>query len=540
MTNSTSRPPATTETPTRPELRREHHFGRETPCFANRPSSLAASLRRAASSAADAEAFVEGERRITYRMLLGSAERVAAALAGMGVGSGDRVAILLRNRVEFPIIFYACSILGAIAVPMNLRQSADETLFALNQSGARILFHESDARLPESTATPKLGLRIEITDRGGLPEAAMRTFAPVDEKATAAILYTSGTTGRPKGAVLTHFSIIHSVQHYRYHYDLRYGERSLLAVPASHVTGLVALIAVSVDLAGCLILMREFKAETFLELAASEAIGYTLMVPAMYILAMMSPAFDPSRLDAWRVGGFGGAPMPASTVAELSGLLPNLRLHNTYGATETSSPAVIMPSEEAALHNHAIGRPVLCADIRVVGEDGTPVPAGETGEIWIAGPMVIPGYWNDNAATTASFSGGFWKSGDIGSIDAAGYLTLHDRKKDMISRGGFKIYSVEVENILAADPQVIEAAVVGHPCPILGERVKAFVYAVGADTALEEDLRMSCATLLSDYKVPERIFVEHVPLPRNANGKILKAELRERLANPSTLSRDIT
>lgn len=152
----------------------------------------------------------------------------------------------------------------------------------------------------------------------------------------------------------------------------------------------------------------------------------------------------------------------------------------------------------------------------------------------------MPRYWDDKAATAASFSGNFWKSGDIGSIDAAGYLKLHDRKKDMISRGGFKIYSVEVENILAADPRVIEAAVVGHPCPVLGERVKAFVYAVGADTALEEDLRMACATLLSDYKVPERIFIERVPLPRNENGKILKAELRERLAKPSTLSSELT
>ena len=510
-----------------PPLRHEYHYGRVIRCDPDRPASLAASLRAAVERAPDREALVDGERRMTYGELGAAVDGAASAIADMGVKRGDRVALLLGNRLETVVLLYACAVAGAIAVPMNLRQSAHETEIALNESGARLLFHERDASLPDFAATAELARAIEVADDIALPRADPRTFGPVQEEAPFAILFTSGTTGKPKGAVLTHFNVAHSIMHFRRHYALREGERTLLAVPASHVTGLVALIAVTVDVAGCLVIMRQFQARAFLDIAAAEAIGYTLLVPAMYVLVLMNPAFDPVRLANWRVGGFGGAPMPPSAVADLAASLPGLTLHNTYGATETTSPAVIMPGDAAAARCTQVGLPVACCDLLIVDEEGRECAKGATGEIWIAGPMVIPGYWNNADANAKEFAGGYWKSGDIGSVDDKGFVTLHDRKKDMINRGGFKIYSAEVENILCSDERVIEVAVVGRPCPVLGERVEAFIHA--DDHAIAEELQTLCAARLSDYKVPERFHFEAQPLPRNANGKIMKAALRARL-----------
>lgn len=515
---------------TAPQLAWESHYGRVLRCFAKRPANLGASLAAAVARAADSEALVDGLRRLTYRELAEQVDSLAAGLADMGVSAGDRVALLLGNRLEYPVILYACAVMGAIAVPLSLRQSADETAFALNQSGAAVLFHEAEARLPEPDTVPALRLRLVVTDGSALPSGQPRTFAPVDEDAPCCILYTSGTTGRPKGAVLTHFNLIHTVLHFRHHYALRDGERSVLAVPASHVTGLAALIAVSVDLAGCLIVMREFNAARFLAIAAAERMTYTLIVPSMLVLALMQPGFDAAALCAWRVCGFGGAPMADATIAELARRLPGLALHNTYGATETSSPAVIMPAVHAAARSRELGLPVLTSDVLVMDEHGREVPNGVQGEIWISGPMVIPGYWDNPEATAAAFTGSFWKSGDLGSVDADGFLSLHDRIKDMINRGGFKIYSVEVENVLCQLPAVLEAAVIGRPCPVLGERVVAFLH---FDPAAEqpgcETLRAHCAARLSDYKVPETYVIESAPLPRNANGKLVKTTLRARL-----------
>ncbi|MBU6392953.1 MAG: AMP-binding protein [Sphingomonadales bacterium] len=514
-----------------PQIGFETHYGRVLRCFSVRPSSLAASLAAAAARSGGAEALVDGARRLTYRQFADQVASVAAGLDDLGVKHGDRVALLLANRLEFPVLLYACAVVGAIAVPMNLRQSADETAFALNQSGAVALFHEADARLPCEAEAPKLHVRICVDDMASLPTGAARTFPDVDEDAPFCILYTSGTTGRPKGAVLTHFNVLQSALHFRHHYALEDGERSVLAVPASHVTGLVALIAVSVEVAGCLVLMRRFEAGRFLEIAAAERMTYTLIVPAMVTLALMHPAFDGAALRHWRVCGFGGAPMPDATIAELAERLPGLALHNTYGATETASPAVIMPASEAAARSRQLGLPVLTCNILVMDQQGRALPPGEQGEIWISGPMVIPGYWDNPEATAAAFTGSYWKSGDLGSIDADGFVSLHDRIKDMINRGGFKIYSVEVENVLCELPEVIEAAIVGKPCPVLGERVVAFLHLDPAVPPIDEDtLRAHCAARLSDYKVPETYLIEPSPLPRNANGKLVKTALRARLA----------
>jgi acyl-CoA synthetase (AMP-forming)/AMP-acid ligase II len=280
--------------------------------------------------------------------------------------------------------------------------------------------------------------------------------------------------------------------------------------------------------AGTLIIMRTFKAAEFLALAERERMTHTLLVPAMYNLCLLEPGFETADLSAWRLGGFGGAPMPTATIERLARWLPRLQLMNAYGATETTSPATMMPPSETAARLDSVGRAVPCADILVMDEAGREVPRGGEGEICIRGPMVVSGYWNNPQATAESFVGGYWRSGDLGSIDEHGYVRVFDRKKDMINRGGYKIYSIEVENVLMAHPGVVEAAVIAKPCPVLGERAHAVV-CLEREGAGPEELARHCASSLADYKVPDSFSFRRDPLPRNANGKVMKRQLRDEL-----------
>jgi len=275
----------------------------------------------------------------------------------------------------------------------------------------------------------------------------------------------------------------------------------------------IALLAAAVRCAATLIVMPAFKAAEFLALAERERMTHSLIVPAMYALCLLEKNFHQYDLSAWRIGGYGGAPMPAATIAALAEKLPALGLMNAYGATETTSPTTVMPAAETARRRDSVGLAVPGAEIRVVDD-----------ELWIGGPMVVKGYWDNPEATAREFTDGFWHSGDLGSVDADGFVRLLDRRKDMINRGGYKVYSAEVESVLAEHPAVLEAAVVGYACPVLGERVQAF--AVLGNEISEEELKAFCAARLADYKVPERFTLRSEPLPRNANGKVLKRELR--------------
>jgi long-chain acyl-CoA synthetase len=523
-----------------PALRYERHYGdRVVRCFVERPGNAYDLLRDAAARNPGSEAIVCGYERLTYRELEAAVERCAAGLQAAGIRKGDRVATLLGNGIPFPVVLFATLHIGAIAVPLSVREQAQGLAYMLAHSGARLLVYDTDLadRLPAPEASPQLAHWVSITPgvlSATLPLLAEPTAAPpaaVEEEDTAIILYTSGTTGRPKGAMLTHLGICHSAMHYEGCMGLTSRDRAVVAVPMSHVTGVIALIAAMVRAAAALIVMPAFKAAEFLDLAARERMTHSLMVSAMYNLCLLDPSFDAARYAAWRVGGYGGAPMAPATIARFAKKLPGLKLMNAYGSTETTSPVTLMPPSETAARPDSVGCALPCADILVMDDDGRELPEGEAGELWLGGPMVVPGYWNDPAATAADFPGGYWRSGDIGSKDAEGYVRVFDRKKDMINRGGYKIYSVEVENALMTFPGVVEAAVVAEPCPVLGERVHAFVVAsAGVEPA---GLKRHCAGLLADYKVPETFTLGAEPLPRNANGKLLKRNLRSQTARAS-------
>lgn len=521
-------------------MRLEAHYGdRVVRCFAARPASVHALLLEAVQRNPDGEALVCGDTRLSYRQLLERSGRLAAGMAARGIGRGDRVALLLGNRIEFVVTLFAAARIGAISVPLSVREQTPGLAYMLSHCAASLLVHEADlaALLPAAGDVPALRARVAaagscpgsedfdalLSDPGPVPDAA-----PVQEEDTTAILYTSGTTGRPKGAMLTHLGVVHSSMHFQIAMGLTPADCSIVAVPLSHVTGLVALITTMVRAAGKLVIMPAFKAADFLRLAAREGMTHTLMVPAMYHLCLLQPDFDAHDLRGWRVGAYGGAPMPVATIEALAAKVPSLTLMNCYGSTETTSPATLMPRGQTAAHNDTVGTPLACARICVMDADGRELPHGTLGEIWIGGPMVVRGYWDNTPASAAGFTGGYWHSGDIGSIDAEGYVRVVDRLKDMINRGGYKIYTIEVENALYAHPAVQECAVVAKPCPVLGERVHAFVMLREEGTTAQA-LAGFCRARLSDYKVPESFTLSLTPLPRNANGKLVKRDLREQL-----------
>lgn len=524
-----------------PDCRYERHFSdRVIKCFASRPADIGGLLSDAIARAADREAIICGDVRLAYEDLGQRVTKLAGGLTALGLGAGDRIGLLLPNGIEFAVAFYAAAWIGAISVPLNIREPEFEIRHKLIDCGAKALIVHSDihAAVPCSDACPDLAIQVVVGDRSsfsdavGFDELAQAESAasrwPTSEEDVAAIIYTSGTTGQPKGVMLSHLGLVHAAMHYEATMGLGMSDRGIAAAPLTHVTGLTGGLLAAARAAATLIIVGEFKAASFLEMAARERMSFTVMVPAMYKLCLLQPNFPLLDLGAWRVAGYGGGPMPPALIEELSTALPDLCLINCYGATETSSPIAMMPPNQTTLRAGAVGRSVPCGEILIMDETGREMPAGQPGEIWLRAPMTAIGYWNNPTATREEFVSGFWRSGDIGSVDAEGYLTLLDRAKDVINRGGYKVFAIEVEAALASRPDIAEVAVIAKPCPVLGERVHAVVVPRG-DGFDAEAARECCRHELADFKVPEDFTLWAEPLPRNANGKVLKKQLRQRV-----------
>lgn len=472
----------------------------------------------------------ESTRTWTYGEIAAMAGRLAGRLQTLGVAAGERVLVQTDKSVETLILYFATIRAGAIYLPLNIDYTESELdYFATDATPVLAVCRDQSVDLFGRIGGGTMQVTTLAQLLADLPEAE----APPVSRASddiAAILYTSGTTGKPKGAMLTHLNIAHSVMHFVHAMSLGESDRSIVAVPLSHVTGLVAQLYTMLHARGCAVLMTQFKAAEFARLAAAERITHTIMVPAMYNLCLLLPDLQAHDLSAWRIGAYGGASMPTATIEGIAARLPGLTLMNAYGATETCSPATIMPPGMTAEHRDSVGLAVPCGEICVVDENGNEVARGEVGEIWIAGPMVVPGYWRNPQATASEFRGGYWRSGDIGSMDADGYVRILDRKKDVINRGGYKIFCATVENTLMEHPQIVEAALVGVPCAVLGERVHAFVCVSELDERTQAAaLQAFCAERLSDYAVPETWTIGTEALPRNLNGKVMKRELRQSL-----------
>jgi len=516
----------------------EAHFANRTfRCYRNRPKHFDALLRAAAATSPDCDALVSRDRRLTYAEFDQAVTRVANGLLGAGIAAGDRIGVMQGNSVSFFLSMMGAIRMGAIAVPMSVKMSPVEAAYILNHCRAQALICEEAVldRLPDFADCPSV--REVWIDSDRVPEGmtsftalSSATDTPVepvgDEDDTIFLFYTSGTTGKPKGACITNLNMVHSALHYRYAIDLKSGQRGLLAIPGAHISGFFAVFTNMLSVAGATVLMRDYKTAAVLDTMKRERITFTVFVPAIYQLILMHEDFDARELKDWRYAIYGGGIMPGATVTRLNTVLPDLLLINAYGATETTSPVSIMPAWASADRPDSIGLLVECGEAVVMGEDGREVEPGAVGELWIRGPMVVPGYWEAPDQTNASFTDGFWHTGDVVSMDEDGFLYIHDRTKDMINRGGYKVFSAEVENVIIALDGVIECAAVPVPDTVMGERVCLFVRVQDTGIA-EETLRKHAGSALSDYKLPDFYVISDAPLPRNANGKIMKAPLAE-------------
>jgi long-chain acyl-CoA synthetase len=512
------------------DVKKEIHWGRLMTCYSGRPANVNDMMARSFAGAGHAEAVVDGDTRVTYQALDQAANALAAGLVRRGVRPGDRVAVMLPNRLEAAVSVLGIARAGAVLVPLGTRLKRPEIAYIFSDAMPVALIHDPAyaADLPENGPAPEMRFDCSAaawTDL--LATSAGSHVAPdIDEEQPFGVLYTSGTTGKPKGALLTHLNVVHSCLHWADVHRLTRNECTMLCIPWSHVAGLCGVLLPFLALGATLVMMADFQRRAFLELAQNERITHALMVPAMYGLCLLESDLTSFDLGSWRVGAYGSAPMPYPTIRRFAEAFPQLEMCNCYGATETTSPATMMPRGDGVTHLESIGKVVPCGDIVVMDEQGRELPPGEDGELWVAGPMVVPGYWKNPEANAAAFEAGYWKSGDIGSIDAGGYVRIADRKKDMINRGGFKVFPAEVESVLMGIAGVVEAAVVGRPDDILGESVIAFLNVISSEVE-EDSVRQYCAERMADYKVPGRVVIGRQPLPRNGNGKIQKVDLRE-------------
>jgi fatty-acyl-CoA synthase len=475
-------------------------------------------------------ALVHGGAATTHGRLHERATRLAHALRAAGVGHGDRVAYLGPNHPAFLEALFATGILGAVYVPLNTRLAAPEIAYQLRDCGARVLLHgPSHTELVAALGgLPELGTRIGVGPQYEELLAGAAT-APIDEPVAPGdvclIMYTSGTTGRPKGAMLTHANITWNALNVLIDQDVAADEVALVCAPLFHTAGLNMLALPVLLKGGCCVVAEQFDPGGALELIERHRVTFMFGVPAMFDRMARHPHWARADLSSLRMLSCGGAPVPTSLIAAYQER--GLTFLQGYGMTETAPGALIVDAEHAVSKAGSAGVPHFFGDVRVVRPDLTPVEVGETGEILVGGPQVMAGYWGLPEQTAAAFAGGWFRSGDAARIDEDGYITVVDRIKDMIISGGENIYPAEVEDALLAHPDVVECAVIGVPDGKWGEVGRAVVVPRDGAELDPAEVLASLDGRLARFKIPKSLVVAPV-LPRTASGKLLKAEVRER------------
>ena len=480
---------------------------------------------RACRSHPNRDALVFGDEVRTHAELHARAARLASVLAARGVVAGARVALLLRNRIEFVEALLACHRLGAIAVPINFRLAPDEVNYVLDDSGAAALIR--DSRPPGVRPVPVV-LEVGPEYDDAVTSAAPRSeVADVAEEDAALMCYTSGTTGRPKGAILTHRNLVASTLSWIH--EMRAGEDDvwLSGQPLFHIGGINGLLPF-LALGSTVIVTptTTFDPEAVLQLIEAHEVTMCIFVPTQWAAICASDAVRRVDSRRLRVAMWGASPAPRRTLEAMEATFPNAAIVSAYGQTEMSGATTLLKGPDSTQKMGSVGRPMLGVELRVVDDELRDVPRGGVGEIVYRGPSVMAGYHDQPDATRDAFAGDWFHSGDLARFDEEGYLWLVDRKKDMIVSGGENVYPAEVERVLLDHPAVAEAAVIGVPHPRWVETPVAFVVMSGASEVGDEELIAHCRRYLAGYKKPSAI-VTVQELPRNAGGKVLKRRLRE-------------
>ncbi|MEE9609392.1 MAG: long-chain-fatty-acid--CoA ligase [Myxococcota bacterium] len=500
-------------------------------------------LSKRAELSPQLEGFVDADtdRRFTYAEWNRRCNRTAHALRSLGVAKGDRVALLLMNGVEYMECFFALAKLGAVTVPLNWRLTPDELQFILKDSGARALIYGSEFA---ANAAELRGRGADATDvrewihvgdaesradwaldYGALQADASEQEPPIggDEDDDLYIMYTSGTTGLPKGAVHTHNTALWALLTIASTADVRYRDRYLVALPLFHVGALTPLTG---GVLGGLtnVVMRTFDPLRTWELIECEQITTMLAVPAMLTFMLHVPGRERYDCSSLRWCMSGAAPVPITLIRAFAEI--GIEIHQVYGLTETCGPACLISPEEAIARAGSTGKAFFHTDVRVVDEAGRDVEPGAAGEVLVRGKHIMTGYWNRPKETAEAIQDGWLRSGDIATIDKDGFIYIQDRLKDMIISGGENVYPAEVENAILSHEKVVEVAVIGQKSARWGEAAAAVV--VRADETLtDEEIFRHCEGKLARFKLPKRCyFVDQIP--RNPTGKILKRVLRER------------
>ena len=481
------------------------------------------SLGRAFRYYAQRAALVIDGAAVSFQALHERVQKIAAALAADGFAAGDRLALLLPNSPEYIELVYACGWLGVTAVPINARLSAAEI--------DRILLDAKPRGLIRHSSLPQPAVQLPwllVLDEKPFNVRNNPCPDPVyDPEAILALIYTSGTTGRPKGVMVTHANILANVDHLSYWMGYREGGVFLHAAPIFHIADFPSLFAAPA-FGARQVTIPKFSPQGFCELVQRERVTHTVLVPTMLNLLTQMRDAKPYDLSSLEVLAYGGSPMAAELVLRTRKLLPNVKLLQSYGLSETGFLTGLEDQEHVESKLLSCGRPCPGIDLRVEDETGKEVEVGQHGELVARGANVMRGYWNDPEDTALAFRNGMFRTGDIGYQDSDGYFYILDRLKDMIVTGGENVYSGEVEAILYKHPAVLEVAVFGIPDPQWGELVTACVVLKPGMALGANELTNHCRQFLANYKIPRRIEFSDSELPKSGSGKILKRILRER------------
>ncbi|HET9077028.1 MAG TPA: class I adenylate-forming enzyme family protein [Acidimicrobiales bacterium] len=538
--------------------------GVPTRAWKHAPATLADILRRSRGYGERTFLVYEAEQ-LSFEDHFRAAARVANGLRDrFGVRRGDRVAIAMRNYPEWSEAFWGASAAGAVVVLLNAWWTAEELRYGLADSGCRVVFADAErARRIAAHRADLPDLEAVVVARAGagdIPAGMLDWPAVVDPPGAdapgsdlpavevdtdddATILYTSGTTGHPKGVLGTHRNICTnpiSAQYVAARAAARAGAEPpapgsappgayLLSVPLFHATGCHSLLVGHVYNGGKMVMMHRWDPGRALELIERERITAFGGVPTMALQVLDHPDFGKRDLSSVRSVRYGGAPAPPDLARRINEQFNSSQGMNGYGMTETSALATMNAGGDYLDRPDSVGVPVPVVEAKVVDPGGRDLPPGQVGELWMKGPNVVKGYWNQPEATAETFTDGWVHTGDVARIDAEGFVYIVDRAKDMLIRGGENVYCVEVEGVLHAHPAVAEAAVIGIPHPTLGEEVGAVVTLLPGRDATQQELQHFVAARLAAFKVPVQVWFHPGGLPRNPGGKVLKRELRQQV-----------
>ena len=516
--------------------------------FKNRPKHVVELLENTVREYPDKVGLIEGHLRLTFKEFDRIVNRIASGLKKNGINRGDHVALLLGVQMEFPLSFFALMKLGAIVVPLNTRFKGKELAYEINDSESKVLIVDEeywpsiDSVRGQLKGIEKIFFNGSRIPEGTLPFSSLKenkedsfTRAALSESDDAAIMYTSGTTGKPKGAILHQRGFVLSAMLVSDFSQFEPDDKMICCIPLFHITGLACVMLSTIFSGVACVYMREFKTKDFLEIMAKEKVTQYMGVINVIWLMVNHPDFDRYDFSSFKTALFGGSPATEEMIRGIFNKLPNLQISVGYGLTESFAMTTSTPFEDTLRKIKAVGQCLPTMEAKIVDDEGKEVPTGTIGEILLRGAKILKGYWKNPKATRETIVDGWVHTGDIGKIDEEDFVYILDRKKDMINRGGEKIYSLEVENVICDNPKVLEAAVVGVPDAMMGEVVKACIVLKSGENATQEEIKKFCAERLADYKVPK--FVEFMDgLPRNPAGKVNKPELRYVPSNAQILN----